>query len=178
MKALKRKTVPSSLKAAAFALGVFGSFFAVSAPVSAASLSSGLQSAVPFNQAAAREAGVLKVHHFKRHHAKRHHFKRHHAKRHFKRHHFKRHKGHHAKRRHFHHRHLKGKLHGHHRGHSPRHSYASRYGYAGRGGCHEVSKVGHHHGQKALIGGVMCYDSHGRGYVVKGSRYVVRYLHP
>lgn len=171
MKATKHKIVSLSL-ATALTFGVFGSFFAVSAPVSAASLSSGLQSAVPLNHAAVGEAGVVKVHHFKRHHAKRHHFKRHHAKRHFKRHHFKRHKGHHAKRRHFHSRHHhKGKLHSHHRGHSPRH------GYAARGGCHEVTKVGHRHGQKALIGGVMCYDSHGRGYVVKGSRYVIRYLH-
>lgn len=163
MKATKHKIVSLSL-ATALAFGIFGSFLALSAPASAAPLSSGLQSAVPLNHASAKEAGLVKVHHFKRHHAKRHHFKRHHAKRHhFKRHHFKRHKGHHAKRRHFHRR--------------PHHGHFSRHGYAARGGCHEVTKVGHRHGQKALIGGVMCYDGYGRGYVVKGSRYVIRYLH-
>ena len=55
--------------------------------------------------------------------------------------------------------------------------YATRRHYsrqnAGRG-CHQVSKHGYDgYGNKAKIGGTMCYDGYGRPYVVKGSRYII-----
>ena len=56
------------------------------------------------------------------------------------------------------------------------------YGYGrgyGRGyyrrGCHAVTKTDYWYGRKAKIGGTMCYDNYGRGYVVPGSRYVIHY---
>lgn len=57
-------------------------------------------------------------------------------------------------------------------GHRP--SYHSRRIHAA---CHPV--VGHgydHFGRRAKFGGTMCYDRHGRGYVVVGSRHVIRYF--
>ena len=47
----------------------------------------------------------------------------------------------------------------------------------GRHACHDVVKVGVYRGHKALLGGVMCYDRHGRGTILQGSRHLVRYLH-
>jgi hypothetical protein len=38
--------------------------------------------------------------------------------------------------------------------------------------CHPVTKiVTNHYGHSKNIGGTMCYDHHGNGYIVKGSRY-------
>lgn len=57
-------------------------------------------------------------------------------------------------------------------GHRP--SYHSRRIHAA---CHRV--VGHgydHFGRRAKFGGTMCYDRYGKGYVVAGSRYVIRYF--
>ena len=48
--------------------------------------------------------------------------------------------------------------------------------YRAKGACHPV--VGHgsdHFGRRAKFGGTMCYDRRGHGYVVAGSRYVIRY---
>ena len=65
-------------------------------------------------------------------------------------------------------KHFKG--HGRHHGHKPKHS-----GYSAGRGCHFVSKEGYWHGRPAIIGGTLCYDAHGNGYIVKGSRHLVRY---
>lgn len=58
-----------------------------------------------------------------------------------------------------------------------KHHYAAddHYGYSGK--CHAVKKVGYWHGQKAKIGGTACADGYGNYYVVKGSRYLIRYLY-
>lgn len=53
-----------------------------------------------------------------------------------------------------------------HHGHGP-------YGYGKA--CHPVSKSDYWHGRYAKIGGTMCYDHYGYGYVVPGSRYVIHY---
>jgi len=43
--------------------------------------------------------------------------------------------------------------------------------------CHPVVGYGHDHfGRRAEFGGTMCYDRFGRGYVVPGSRYLIRYF--
>lgn len=43
-------------------------------------------------------------------------------------------------------------------------------------GCGRVHKVGRdHQGRKAVIGGTLCYDKEGRGFIVEGSRYIVEY---
>lgn len=68
--------------------------------------------------------------------------------------------------------------HGHHyKSHKSRHGHGYKHGHgyrkAGGYGCHPVYKYGYHHGYKAKIGGTMCYDGYGNGYVVPGSRYVV-----
>jgi|GEM_PF-2165358 len=47
-------------------------------------------------------------------------------------------------------------------------------GYANQG-CQPVSKTGYWHGRQAKIGGTMCYDGYGNGYVVQGSRYLIHY---
>ncbi|WP_299624177.1 hypothetical protein [Pelagibius sp.] len=96
--------------------------------------------------------------------------------------HVKRH-GHHSHRFHKH-----RKFHGgHFRGghfHGKRHFHGGRklhrkgvVRHHGRHACHDVVKVGVYRGHKALLGGVMCYDRHGRGYILQGSRHLVRYLH-
>ncbi len=41
--------------------------------------------------------------------------------------------------------------------------------------CHKVSKTGYWRGEHARIGGTMCYDRYGNGYVVEGSRYLIGY---
>ena len=66
-----------------------------------------------------------------------------------------------------------------------RHSYGrhyssgSHYNYGHhnsyRKPCHEVSKTTvDEYGEYRKIGGTMCYDSYGQGYVVSGSRYYIR----
>jgi len=77
---------------------------------------------------------------------------------------------------------------GHHRGnryggHSRRHysysdgGYNSGHRYRQNSGsaCHPVSKFGSWHGRAAKIGGTMCYNRRGQGYVVAGSRYLIHY---
>lgn len=58
-----------------------------------------------------------------------------------------------------------------------KHHYAAddHYGYSRK--CHAVKKVGYWHGYKAKIGGTACKDGYGGYYIVKGSRYLIRYLH-
>jgi hypothetical protein len=51
------------------------------------------------------------------------------------------------------------------------HSYQAR----GNAGCHPVHKFGHWHGRPAKVGGTMCYNRNGGGYVVNGSRYLIHY---
>jgi len=82
----------------------------------------------------------------------------------------------------------------HYRGSAPRryHGHTRRhYSYSGGGGngyhqqayqtrggnsgCHPVNKRGHWNGRPARVGGTMCYNSHGAGYVVNGSRYLIQY---
>ncbi len=43
--------------------------------------------------------------------------------------------------------------------------------------CHPVQLFGYHHGQRALLGGILCYDRHGRAFVLRGTRRVLRYLY-
>ena len=74
------------------------------------------------------------------------------------------------------------RYHGHTRGH---YSYSSggNNGYhtqayqtrGGSSGCHPVYKIGHWNGRSAKVGGTMCYNAHGAGYVVSGSRYLIHY---
>jgi len=71
----------------------------------------------------------------------------------------------------------------HYGGHSRRHysysdgGYNDRHSYRANGNsaCHPVSKFGSWHGRPAKVGGTMCYNGHGRGYVVSGSRYLIHY---
>ena len=42
-------------------------------------------------------------------------------------------------------------------------------------GCQPTSKSGYWHGRQARIGGTMCYDAYGNGYIVQGSRYLIHY---
>jgi hypothetical protein len=75
--------------------------------------------------------------------------------------------------------------HGHfHRRHGGKHhGYAAQrhgkrwHGYGGyrtARACHKTSKIRYdHYGQPQRIGGVMCYDRHGRPYIVDGSRHVI-----
>lgn len=56
-----------------------------------------------------------------------------------------------------------------------RHGSKRGYDYGGGSACHNVSKDGYAHGRNARIGGTMCYDRYGQGYVVPGSRYVIHY---
>lgn len=46
---------------------------------------------------------------------------------------------------------------------------------SGHNRCRRVSKHDYHHGREALIGGTLCYDSYGNPYIVRGSRYIIRY---
>ena len=49
-----------------------------------------------------------------------------------------------------------------------RHSYNNNV----RTSCHPVSKtIVDHYGQYQNVGGTMCYDSYGQGYIVNGSRF-------
>ena len=50
--------------------------------------------------------------------------------------------------------------------------------HAGKGalGCHPVSKwVTDHYGNHTKVGGTMCYDHYGQGYVIPGSRYLIKH---
>ncbi len=56
--------------------------------------------------------------------------------------------------------------------------HGQRLGHAGRiaaASCHQVRRHGFdRRGYRVLFGGVMCYDAHGRSYVVDGSRTIIR----
>lgn len=140
-------------------------------------------------------------HSFKRHGHREHGFKRHghrFKKRGFKKHGFKFKKHGYKK------GYRKGYRHGYSKGHKRIYKYGRRYNHSywrkhGRHGvtvygwkshghrsaypnyrlgasCHPI--VGHgrdHFGRRAKFGGTMCYDHYGRGYVVAGSRHVIRY---
>ena len=41
--------------------------------------------------------------------------------------------------------------------------------------CHGITTDGYFHGRYAKIGGTMCYDRYGNGYIVDGSRYLIHY---
>ena len=42
--------------------------------------------------------------------------------------------------------------------------------------CHPVSKKGYtRNGRKVKFGGTMCYDKHGHGFILNGSRHIIRY---
>lgn len=133
---------------------------------------------------------------FKKHGHRKHSFKRHgHRKHGFKKHGFRFEKhGHHRKG--FRHGHSKGHKNFHKHGRRYNHSYWRKHGHHGvtvygwnSGGyrpayrnyrlgasCHPVIGRGRDHfGRRAKFGGTMCYDHYGRGYVVAGSRYVIRY---
>jgi len=47
--------------------------------------------------------------------------------------------------------------------------------YAGGSGCHPVNKFGIWRGRPAKVGGTMCYNRNGQGYIVSGSRYLIHY---
>ena len=47
--------------------------------------------------------------------------------------------------------------------------------YAGGSGCHLVNKFGTWRGRPAKVGGTMCYNRNGQGYIVSGSRYLIHY---
>ncbi|MGA0395172.1 MAG: hypothetical protein ACO3MW_14055 [Rhodospirillales bacterium] len=45
------------------------------------------------------------------------------------------------------------------------------------GSCYPVKKKGYWRGHRAKIGGTACVDRYGNTYIVKGSRYLIRYLY-
>ena len=50
--------------------------------------------------------------------------------------------------------------------------YNSYSNHHGQKSCHPVTKiVVDHHGRYQSIGGTMCYDNHGQGYIALGSRH-------
>jgi len=66
----------------------------------------------------------------------------------------------------------------HYRRHNRRHwKHASNYDRGYQGSCHPVKKRGYWHGNRAKIGGTACVDAYGNRYVVKGSRYLIKYLY-
>ena len=100
--------------------------------------------------------------------------------------HHKKHRKHHRKKHHKHHKHWRHHRHGHHHKHQNGGfflSFGSRgpivhYGpnhdqYARK--CHGVVTDGYFNGRYAKVGGTMCYDRAGNGYIVDGSRYLVHY---
>ncbi len=50
--------------------------------------------------------------------------------------------------------------------------YKSGYAYRP---CQRVYKSGYWRGRPAQVGGTMCYDEYGNGYIVRGSRYLMHY---
>ena len=90
------------------------------------------------------------------------------------------HKGYYGKKRYKGYGHKRG--YGHKGGYGHKAYYGKKhYGGHGHGhghyrkACHPVYKYGYHNGYRAKIGGTMCYDRYGNGYVVRGSRYVIEY---
>jgi len=64
-----------------------------------------------------------------------------------------------------------------HKRHNWKRRHASNYGHSYQSACYPVKKVGYWHGRKAKIGGTACVDAYGDRYVVKGSRYLIKYLY-
>jgi hypothetical protein len=55
--------------------------------------------------------------------------------------------------------------------HGPRHGHGKR---AFVSPCHPTRNVIHNrHGERVIVGGVVCYDAHGTSYLVPGSRHVI-----
>ncbi len=56
-----------------------------------------------------------------------------------------------------------------------RHNYNNGWHQSGNRNCHGVVNNGYYHGRYAKIGGTVCYDYLGRGFIVEGSRYLIHY---
>lgn len=56
------------------------------------------------------------------------------------------------------------------------HNHGNGYAYGRGKQCHRVVTKGYWGGRPAKIGGVQCYDRHGRGYIADSSRYLIKYL--
>jgi len=69
--------------------------------------------------------------------------------------------------------HRRQALHGYGRGHKKLHHKGPRH----YGACRPVKVVGWHHGYPALFGQVVCVNRHGQRSFLRGSRYLIRYLH-
>ena len=106
---------------------------------------------------------------------------------HHKKHKHKKHKKHwkHKHKKHWKHKHKHKKHWGHHKhhnggfflnfgSHGPVIRYEQPYDQYARK-CHNVVTDGYFHGRYAKIGGTMCYDHAGNGYIVDGSRYLIKY---
>jgi len=75
-------------------------------------------------------------------------------------------------------RHRGYRTYGQHRRHDRRrrqHRYVHGFSsHSGQGGCHQVQKfIPDGYGGGTNVGGTMCYDHYGNGYVVPGSRFVI-----
>ncbi len=77
-------------------------------------------------------------------------------------------------------RHVRRSLRRHHRrgnqyyyagGHHSGHYYQARNGR----NCHPIHRRGQWRGDRAVVGGTMCYNRQGHSYVIKGSRYLINY---
>jgi hypothetical protein len=101
-------------------------------------------------------------HHYKQHHYKQHHYKQHH----YKQHHYKQH-------------HYGYRTYNHKRRHaSHQQSYSTHLGYSTNQSYSKACKPIHKYisdgyGGSTKVGGTMCYDPDGNGYLVPGSRYVI-----
>lgn len=97
---------------------------------------------------------VPRAHHPRAHHPRAHHPRAHHP------------------RTHHHKFHKRQTFHG--QGHKKLHHKGRRhYGAA----CRPVKVVGWHHGRRALFGQVLCVNRFGQRSYMRGSRYLIRYLH-
>lgn len=95
------------------------------------------------------------------------------------------HRGHHRGHRYGHHRGYRDHYYRHrqHRhyggpvfGNPHRYRHHRYHGYSNHArNCHPVSKNGFWHGRHAKIGGTMCYDRYGNGYVISNSRHLIHY---
>ncbi len=107
------------------------------------------------------DGAIQQVSHKKKHHHKK--------KRHHKRKHHNKHKKHHRSGVFF----SFGNVFGAH-DYNRRNYYNGGY-QAGPRDCHGVVKDGYFHGRYAKIGGTLCYDHRGSGYIVEGTRYLIQY---
>ena len=86
--------------------------------------------------------------------------------------------GHHSYRRPHHRSHNQGyyrKPHRSYYNHSDGRRGHRNYSSYGAQPCHPVNKEGRWHGRPAKIGGTMCYNRYGKGYIASGSRYLIHY---